>query len=111
MPTYKDPYSSDDGFEDFTKGMSRDASYPTRKPNVYGLGPPCKSLNGDVPYGAIDLSGTIDPQTKYGYGFDDNKSANWSADKSDDGRGGFSGDLLPGGRAGNHPTRSSKNAR
>ena len=69
------------------------------------------SLMNGVPYGAIDLSSTIDPQTKYGYGFDDNKGANWSADKSDEGRGGFAGDLLPGGRAGNRPTRSSLNAR
>jgi hypothetical protein len=110
-PVWKGPYSSDDEFEDFTKGMSRDSSYPTRKPNVYGDGPPCYSIKGDTPYGAIDLSGTIDQQVKYGYGFDDNKSANWSADKSADGLGGFSGDVLPAGRAGNHPTRSSLNAR
>jgi len=116
MPTYKGPYSSDDGFEDFTKGMSRDASYPTRKPNVYGLGPPCKSLDGDVPFGAIDLSSTIDPQVKYGYSFDDQRNSksgtnDWSNTKSDDGLSGFSGDVLPSGRAANHPTRSSLNAR
>jgi hypothetical protein len=112
MPTYKGPYSSDDGFEDFTKGMSRDASYPSRVPNKYTDGPPCKGIDANgVPYGAIDLSSTIDPQVKYGFGFDDNKSANWSADKSAEALGGFAGDVLPAGRAGNHPTRSSLNAR
>jgi hypothetical protein len=114
MPTYKGPYSSDDTFEDFTKGMSRDASYPTRKPNVYGEGPPCKGIDANgVPFGAIDCSGVIDPQVKYGYGFDDNKGpgGSWSRTKSDDGLGGYSGDLLPGGRPNNHPTRSSLNAR
>src|SRR5262245_45675253 len=58
--------------------------------------------------GGIDCSSTIDPQVKYGYGFDDNKQANWSADKSADGIGGFSGDLLPGGRGNNQPKRGLK---
>ena len=117
MPTWKGPYSSDDGFEDFTKGLSRDASYPGRKPNVYDLGPPCKSIDANgVPYGAIDCSQTIDPQQGYGHSFDDqhenrNGTNDWSRTKSDDGLGGYSGDLLPGGRARNHPTRSSLNAR
>jgi len=112
MPTYKGPYSSDDGFEDFTKNMSRDASYPGKKPNVYDLGPPCKGIDADgVPYGAIDCSKVIDPQVGYNHAFDADKSANWSRSKSDDGIGGFSGDLLPGGRGSNHPTRSSLNAR
>jgi hypothetical protein len=39
------------------------------------------------------------------------EQTDWSRTKSDDGLGGLSGDLLPGGRAGNHPTRSSLNAR
>jgi hypothetical protein len=118
-PTYKGPYSSDDGFEDFTKGMSRDASYPSRVPNKYTDGPPCKGIDANgVPFGAIDLSSTIDKQDPFGsyYGFDDQHDGNWSKDKSDAGRGGFSGAigadaLLPGGRASNHPTRSSLNAR
>jgi hypothetical protein len=112
MPTYRGPYSSDDTFEDFTKGMSRDASYPGRKPNVYVEGPPCKGIDANgVPFGAIDCSGTLDPQVGYNHAFDADKNANWSRSKSDDGIGGFTGDLLPGGRANNHPTRSSLNAR
>ena len=117
MPTYKGPYSSDDTFENFTRGMSRDASYPGRKPNVYVEGPPCKGIDANgVPFGAIDCSGVIDPQVKYGYTFDDQRNSkggsnDWSRTKSDDGLGGASGDLLPGGRASNHPTRSSLNAR
>jgi hypothetical protein len=108
MPTYKGPYSSDDGFENFTKGLSRDASYPGRKPNVYDLGPPCKSIDANgVPFGAINLSATIDPQVGYNHAFDADKNANWSRDKSADSIGGFSGDLLPKGRAGNHPKRGS----
>src|SRR5215471_14937471 len=103
MPTYRGPFSSDDGFENFTRNMSRDASYPGRKPNAYVEGPPCKGIDANgVPFGAIDCSGTLDPQVKYGYGFDDNKAGNWSGTKSDDGLGGFSGDVLPRGRAGNH---------
>jgi hypothetical protein len=112
MPTYRGPYSSDDEFEEFTKGMSRDASYPGRKPNVYVEGPPCKGIDANgVPFGAIDCSATIDPQVGYNHAFEADKNANWSRSKSDDGIGGFSGDLLPKGRSGNHPTRSSLNAR
>jgi len=117
MPTWRGPYSSDDDFDNFTQNMSRDASYPGPKPNVYVEGPPCKGIDKDgVPYGAIDCSKTIDPQQPYGYTFDDqreNKSGtnDWSATKSDDGLGGFPGDTLPRFRANNHPTRSSLNAR
>ena len=105
MPTWKGPYSSDDGFEDFTKGLSRDTYYPSRKANVYTdvSGP-----KGRVDSGAINLSATIDPQVGYNHAFDADKNVNWSRDKSADGLGGFSGDLLPKGRAGNHPKNSKK---
>lgn len=74
MPTWRGAYSSDDDFENFTRGMSRDASYPGPKPNVYVEGPPCKGIDANgVPFGAIDCSGTIDPQTPDRQGFDDGK--------------------------------------
>lgn len=109
-PSYQGPYSADD--PDFVPSGKNLASYPQRgKPTIPGggYGPPDGTRHD---YNAIDCSGTIDPQVPDGGGFDTNKGqGDWLRRKSDDGAGGASGDLLPGGRAGNHPTRTSKNAR
>jgi len=104
MPTWKGPFSDDDGFENFTKGLSRDASYPSRTPNKYTVGPPSGSRHD---FNAIDCS-WIDGQTPDKQGFDDGKgSGGYLKTKSDDARGGASGDLLPRGRAGNHPKKGT----
>ena len=84
---YNGPYSPDFD-ESQVQNLSRDAYYPSCKPNVYTAESP--------PYGkkldnTLDLSATIDKQVKYGFAFDDNKGANWSKDKSDSGLGGFAG--------------------
>jgi hypothetical protein len=109
---YRPPYDQgNDAEAKAGTGLSRDNSYPTRKPNVYGAGPPMGSLKGDFPPTAIDCS-YLDGQTPDAQGFDDGKGkGGWLKTKSDEALGGFTGDLLPKGRAGNHPTRSSKNAR
>lgn len=107
---YNGPYSPDFD-ESKVQGLSRDAYYPGRQPNKYDLGPPSGNRHD---FNAIDCSGTIDPQVPDAQGFDDGKGkGGWLRSKSDDGRGGFSGDVLPGGRPrpSNHPTRTSKNAR
>jgi hypothetical protein len=103
MPTYRGPYSPDD--PDFKKPGKNLASYPNRNPRIVGgaYGPP----DGGPFNGAIDCSGTIDRQVKYGFGFDDNKNADWSSSKSDDGSGGFTGDVLPKLRGDNHPKKGS----
>ena len=93
---YNGPYSPDFD-ESKVQGLSRDAYYPSRKPNVYTADSP--------PYGrkldnTLDLSATIDKQVKYGHCFDDNKGADWSRDKSDAGLGGFAGVAS---RSKNHP--------
>ena len=100
MPTYRGPYSPDFK-ESKVTGLSRDAYYPSRKPNVYTAesGPKGSMLDN-----TIDLSGTIDKQVKYGHSFDDNKSANWSEDKSNAGLAGFSGVAS---RSQNHPKRGT----
>jgi hypothetical protein len=100
MPTYRGAYSPDD--PDFKKAGKNLASYPNKNPRIVGnaYGPP----DGGPFNGAIDCSGTIDPQTPDRQGFDDGKGqGGFLKTKSDDGRGGFSGDLLPRGRGNNHP--------
>ena len=104
---YNGPYSPDFD-ESQVQNLSRDAYYPGRTPNKYDLGPP--SGNSHDAY-AIDCSKTIDTIPADAQGFDDGKGkGGWLRTKSRD-QDGFSGDLLPGGRAGNHPTRTSKNAK
>src|SRR5262249_35574271 len=106
---YRPPY--DQGMDAESKagiGLDRDNSYPTRKPNVYGAGPPMGSIKGEAgfPTGAIDFS-YLDEEVVDGQGFGDAKGkGGWSKAKSDAATGGFSGSL-PGG-AGNHPTRRGK---
>jgi hypothetical protein len=95
---YAGAYSPDD--PDFKPAGDNLASYPVRgKPTQPGggYGPPDGNRHD---FNAIDLSGTIDPQVKYGFGFDDNKNSNWSADRGDSALGGFSGVAS---RSNNHP--------
>jgi len=101
VPTYRGAYSPDD--PDFQKSGKNLASYPNKNPRVVGnaYGPPDGSRHD---FNAIDCSSVIDPQTPDHQGMDDHKDAGgWLRTKSDDGRGGFSGDLLPSGRGNNHP--------
>jgi hypothetical protein len=103
---YRGPYSPD-----YTGDPVGNYQSGTNDPNAYDPTNDVAALRAGRPTApnydgrGIDCSRTIDPQVKYGYGFDDNKNANWSADKSADGLGGFSGDLLPGGRGNNHPKK------
>ena len=105
---YRGPYSPDytgDPVGNYQSGTNdRDSYDPTNDVAALRAGrPTVPNYDGK----GIDCSRTIDPQVKYGYGFDDAKgpAGNWSGTKSDDGLGGFSGDLLPGGRGNNHPRR------
>ena len=106
---YAEPYSADD--PDFKPAGDNLASYPVRgKPTQPGggYGPPDGNSHD---YNAIDCSRTIDTIPADAQGFDDGKGkGGWLRTKSRD-QDGFSGDLLPGGRANNHPIRTSKNAR
>ena len=94
MPTVKGAYSPDD--PDFVKPGRNLEFMPGRTPG--------KPVNVDGFKAGIDLSGQIDVQYAYGYGFDDNKGASWSKEKSRSECGGFSG---PVSRSNNHPKRGS----
>ena len=105
---YRGPYSPDytgDPVCNYQSGATNRYSYdPTNDVAALRAGKPTvRNFDGQ----GIDCSRTIDAQVKYGYGFDDAKgpAGNWSGTKSDDGLGGYSGDLLPGGRGNNHPRR------
>src|SRR5262249_60514082 len=87
MPTYKGPYSPD-FTESKVTGLDRDSYDPTNDVAALRAGRPTVANYDGC---GINCSGTIDPQVKYGFAFDDNKSANWSQDKSDGGVGGFCG--------------------
>ena len=107
---YRGPYSPDytgDPVGNYQSGATNRDSYdPTNDVAALRAGKPTvRNFDGQ----GIDCSRTIDAQVKYGYGFDDAKgpAGNWSGTKSDDGLGGFSGDLLPGGRGNNHPKRGA----
>jgi len=108
---YRPPY--DQGMDAESQagvGLDRDNSYPTRRPSVYGAGPPMGSIKGEAgfPTGAIDCS-YLDKQVPDGGGFDTNKGqGGYLKTKSDDALGGFSGDTFPTFRASNHPTRRGK---
>src|SRR6516164_3274015 len=105
---YRGPYSPDytgDPVGNYQSGTNdRDSYDPTNDVKALRAGrPTVPNYDGR----GIDCSRTIDPQVGYNHAFDADKNANWSRDKSADSIGGFSGDLLPKGRAGNHPKRGS----
>ena len=103
---YRGPYSPDytgDPVGNYQSGATdRDSYDPTNDVAALRAGKPTvRNFDGQ----GIDCSQTIDRQASYNHAFDADKNANWSRDKSDDSLGGFSGDLLPGGRGNNHPRR------
>ena len=110
---YRGPYSPD-----YTGDPVGNYQSGTNDPNAYDPTNDVAALRAGRPTApnydgrGIDCSQTIDPQQGYGHSFDDqhekrNGTNDWSRTKSDDGLGGYSGDLLPGGRGNNHPRRGS----
>jgi hypothetical protein len=101
---YRGPYSPDfkgDDVGNYQSGTGELNSYdPTNSVADLRAGrPTVKNFDGR----GIDISGQIDPQTPYGFAFDDNKDTNWSRDKSDAGIGGNSGPISV--NPNNHPRR------
>jgi hypothetical protein len=98
MGTWKGAYSGDD--PDFQKSGDNLKSYPST-----AGGAKCMSTRAlDGFKAGVNLSSQIDVQYAYGYAFDDDKSANWSKEKSRSECGGFAG---PVSRSNNHPKKGS----